>query len=297
MSSNIEDRRGMRAGGGFRLGPGMFGGGSGGGFRMGRGGGIGGIGLILVVLAVLFFGGGDFLGGGGSDPAIGPGPQSQGTGAPPSDEQAQFVSVVVGYTEDTWNAIFQGMNRDYQEPRLVMFTDAVDSACGFASAASGPFYCPLDQKVYLDLGFFNELAQRFGAPGDFAQAYVIAHEVGHHVQRLLGTSEEVRAAQQQVGEAEANDLSVRLELQADCYAGVWANHADAARQILEQGDTKEAMDAAAAIGDDRLQRRSQGYVVPESFTHGTSAQRAEWFNRGLTSGRLADCDTFQAADL
>jgi hypothetical protein len=208
-------------------------------------------------------------------------------------EQREFVSVVLADTEDVWNALFQREGRVYEEPGLVLFRDAVDSGCGFAQAAVGPFYCPMNRKLYLDLTFFDELAQRFGAPGDFAQAYVIAHEVGHHVQTLLGISETVRAEQQRRGQADANVLSVRLELQADCLAGVWANHANQSR-ILEPGDVEEGLRAASAIGDDRLQRQTQGTVVPESFTHGSSAQRVEWFQRGLARGDTNDCDAFQA---
>jgi hypothetical protein len=200
---------------------------------------------------------------------------------------------VLADTEDTWHEIFRQAGKQYEEPELVLFSGAVQSACGGASAAMGPFYCPSDRKVYLDLDFFNELKQRFGAPGDFAQAYVIAHEVGHHVQNLLGTSERVRAAQQGLDTAGANALSVKLELQADCFAGVWGNHADRSRQILEQGDIDEALNAATAIGDDTLQKQAQGYVVPESFTHGTSQQRKEWFSRGMQGGRISDCDTFR----
>jgi predicted metalloprotease len=208
------------------------------------------------------------------------------------DELRDFVSVVLADTEDVWNDLFRRRNANYREPTLVLFSGAVQSACGFAQAAVGPFYCPADQKVYLDLSFFRDLRDRFGAPGDFAQAYVIAHEVAHHVQNLLGISDKVRAAQQRTGQREANQLSVRLELQADCLAGVWANQAQRSRQILEEGDVEEALGAASAIGDDRLQRQSRGYVAPDSFTHGSSAQRVEWFRRGLDSGRVDQCDTF-----
>jgi uncharacterized protein len=201
---------------------------------------------------------------------------------------------VLADTEDTWRPLFDEMGRQYQDPALVLFTGAVDSACGFAQSAMGPFYCPLDQKVYVDLSFYDDLRSRFGAPGDFAQAYVIAHEVGHHVQNLLGIAEQVQALRQQVSEVEANDLSVRMELQADCFAGVWANHANRARSILEEGDIEEGLNAASAIGDDRMQRQAQGYVVPESFTHGSSEQRVRWFRQGLTSGELGACDTFNA---
>lgn len=211
----------------------------------------------------------------------------------------EFVAVVLGHTEDTWNALFedQGIG-DYQEPTLVLFTGAVESACGFAQAAVGPFYCPPDQQVYLDFSFFQSLRDRLGAPGDFAQAYVIAHEVGHHVQTLLGISERVRAMRSRTGGAEANALSVRQELQADCFAGIWAHHVGQSGPVaLEPGDVEEALNAASAIGDDRLQRQSRGYVQPESFTHGTSAQRVRWFRRGLESGGLQQCDTFRASSL
>jgi hypothetical protein len=210
---------------------------------------------------------------------------------------ADFVSVVLADTEDTWGPIFAGAGAQYPPPRLVLFTDVVRSACGMAQSAMGPFYCPLDQKVYVDLGFYRDLRERFGAPGDFAQAYVIAHEVGHHVQTLRGVSQKVQDARGQLSQEEANQLSVMLELQADCYAGVWANHAGRARQVLEQGDVEEGLNAAAAIGDDRIQRQTQGTVVPEAFTHGSSQQRVSWFRRGLEAGSLEACDTFRAAGL
>jgi hypothetical protein len=225
-------------------------------------------------------------------------PQSQSAPARPVEgSEADFVSVVLADTEDTWNAIFSNSGQDYREPKLVLFTDAVKSRCGFANAAVGPFYCPADQHIYLDLSFFRELHSRFGAPGDFAQAYVIAHEVGHHVQNLLGISNEVRRQQSGMSKAAANELSVRLELQADCLSGVWAHNADRARSILEAGDIDEGLRAATAIGDDTLQKRSQGYVVPDSFTHGSSAQRVRWFRRGLDSGNFDACDTFTATNL
>jgi predicted metalloprotease len=216
---------------------------------------------------------------------------------PTQDPEAEFVSVVLADTEDVWNGLFAESGRRYVEPKLVLFRDTVRSACGFASAAVGPFYCPADSKAYLDLAFFQDLSRRFGAPGDFARAYVIAHEIGHHVQNLSGLSEEVHRRQQSLSKEEGNALLVRLELQADCYAGVWANHAEDQRSILEPGDIDEALEAATAIGDDRLQRQAQGYVVPESFTHGTSAQRARWFRTGFESGRPDTCDTFSARDL
>ena len=205
-----------------------------------------------------------------------------------------FVSVVLADTEDTWKTLFRDAGLYYQKPTLVLFIGQVSSACGQASAAMGPFYCLADEKVYIDLSFFDDLKRRHGAPGDFAQAYVIAHEVGHHVQNLLGTSKQVRSAQQGLGKADANALSVRQELQADCYAGLWGYHADRSRQVLEQGDLEEALAAASAIGDDRLQRQSSGKVVPESFTHGTSKQRVEWFRRGIKNGDAGDCNTFDS---
>jgi uncharacterized protein len=213
------------------------------------------------------------------------------------DELAQFISTVLADTEDTWAALFADQRTQYMAPKLVLFDDRVQSACGAASAAVGPFYCPLDQKAYIDLTFYRELGNRFQAPGDFAQAYVLAHEIGHHVQTLLGTSEEVQARRQQVDEAEGNALSVRQELQADCYAGIWAHHANRSRQILEQGDVDEALGAAAAVGDDTIQRRTQGEVVPDSFTHGSAEQRQRWFRTGLDEGTLEACDTFSAAKL
>jgi len=211
------------------------------------------------------------------------------------NESADFVSVVLADTEDTWQSIFQQNGRVYRQPRLVLFKGSVDSACGFAESAMGPFYCPGDEKVYIDLDFYQELKDQLGAPGDFAQAYVIAHEVGHHVQNLVGTAAEVQRLQSGSDEATANKYSVMLELQADCYAGVWAYHADKERQVIEAGDIEEATNAAAKIGDDALQKRSQGYVVPDSFTHGTSAQRVKWFSAGFASGDIDSCDTFNTA--
>lgn len=303
-SGNIEDRRGAGGFGGFRIprrmgSPGgfRFPGGSRGG-RVARGGGLGGIGL-LILLGVMFFAGIDprvLFQGGGSDPGVISGPAQPRSAE--EEEAAQFVSVVLADTEDIWNALFADeLNADYQEPTLVLFSNAVRSACGFAQAATGPFYCPGDQKVYIDLGFFDELKRRFRAPGDFAQAYVIAHEVGHHVQTLLGISQQVHEARGRVGQSEYNALSVRLELQADCLAGVWANHADARFEILEEGDIDEALNAASAIGDDRIQRQTQGTVQPESFTHGSSAQRVRWFKRGLSQGEIGACNTFEAREL
>jgi len=217
--------------------------------------------------------------------------------SPEEDKLKEFVSAVLGSTEDTWGELFQKSGRTYSDPKLVLFRGAVQSACGFAKSAVGPFYCPGDQKVYIDLGFYEELRSRFHAPGDFAEAYVIAHEVGHHVQNLLGISNKVAQAQQRSSPEQANALSVRVELQADCLAGVWANHADAARHILEQGDIESGLNAASAIGDDRMQMQSRGYVSPESFTHGSSEQRVRWFKRGLENGSVKECDTFKAAQL
>ncbi|HVQ74514.1 MAG TPA: neutral zinc metallopeptidase [Candidatus Binatia bacterium] len=275
-SGNVEDRRGI---------------------PMSRGVAGGGIGLIVVVLLALFFGVDPsvLLQGGGPDVARAP--VERGPQAPPADDPVRdFVSVVLADTEDTWKDLFRRMNRTYQEPRLVLFSGAVESACGFAQAAVGPFYCPADRKVYLDLSFFRDLHERFGAPGEFAQAYVIAHEIGHHVQTLLGISDEVMALRQRVGPAQEKALSVRQELQADCFAGVWARNAHDKRNILEEGDVEEGLNAAAAIGDDRMQRQSTGYVSPESFTHGSSAQRVRWFKRGLATGDPQQCDTFSAAN-
>jgi len=212
----------------------------------------------------------------------------------PQDEQGRFIAAVLGETEDTWSAIFQEGGREYIPPKLVLYRNAMPTACGTGSAAAGPFYCPLDRKVYLDLSFFQQLADEFQAPGQFAEAYVLAHEVGHHVQNLLGIADRVRATQERTSQAQANQLSVRLELQADCFAGVWARHADETKHILEQGDVESALRAASAVGDDTLQKRSQGYVVPESFTHGTSAERVGWFKRGMAAGSIDSCNTFSA---
>ncbi len=278
-SQNVEDRRGVPARRGGMVG--------------------GGIGTVVIVLLVSYF-----L---GVDPAmlLQNMPMESATVAdetapapePGADLLADFVTVVLGDTEDTWDGIFRDSGSSYQPPRLVLFSDAVNSACGFAQAAMGPFYCPADQKVYIDLSFYRDLQDRFQAPGDFAQAYVIAHEIGHHVQNLLGTSAQVQRRRQSASEAEGNALSVRLELQADCYAGVWANQANRARNIIEQGDVEEALNAASAIGDDRLQQQSRGYVSPDSFTHGSAAQRVRWFRRGLESGLPGQCDAFAAAEL
>ena len=320
-SQNVEDLRGQAGGrgglGGGGLGGlgGMLGGSGGrrrGGMRLpGSGRSRGGIlGLLVVVGIVLLMGGdlGTILGGlsdqGGGLSGYAPSGQSssgEATGVRETgradDELAEFVSVVLADTEDVWHAIFQSAGAAYEEPRLVLFDGAVQSACGLGQAAMGPFYCPGDRKVYIDLSFYRDLRERFRAPGDFAQAYVVAHEVGHHVQTLIGVSEQVQAAKRRAGEAEANAIQVKMELQADCFAGVWAHHADRARNVLEAGDVDEALTAAAAIGDDRLQRQAQGRVTPESFTHGTSAQRQRWFKRGLSEGTVTACDTFSAKTL
>jgi predicted metalloprotease len=271
-----------------------------------RAGGIGGLGLLLILGIALFTGVNplDLIGMLGGESVEAPAPPAPGGSGPAgpagpggtrADSQADFVSVILADTEDTWGSIFSASGRRYEPPRLVLFSQATPSACGMGQAAMGPFYCPLDRQVYLDLAFFRELAARFGAPGDFAQAYVIAHEVGHHVQNLLGIAEEVQGMRQRASPEQANALSVLMELQADCLAGVWASHADRQRQILEAGDVEEGLRAAAAIGDDTIQRRSQGHVVPESWTHGSAAQRVQWFRQGLSSGRVDQCDTFRAA--
>jgi len=269
-SRNVEDRRGMTAK------RGMVG---------------GGIGMVILVLVGLYF---------GIDPSVLM--QAVPQGSPPaveqqqpaaSDEMSQFVSVVLADTEKTWHEIFNRSGRTYEEPKLVLFTGAVESACGFAQVAMGPFYCPGDHKVYIDLSFYEDMKNRFQAPGDFAQAYVIAHEVGHHVQNLLGILGKTHEKMQHVGKSEANRLSVKLELQADCFAGVWGYHADTARNILESGDLEEALGAASAIGDDRIMKQTSGTIVPDAFTHGSSEQRVRWFRRGFESGDPGQCDTFQ----
>ncbi len=279
-SSNVEDRRG-----------------EGGGFSIGGGRGIG-IGTIVVALVAMYF---------GVDPSVvlnmGQGvqqnaPQTEAKAIPADDPMAKFVAKVLASTEDTWGKIFAESGQQYQTPKLVLFSGQIGTACGSGQATMGPFYCPNDAKVYIDLDFYQEMKNRFHAPGDFAQAYVIAHEVGHHVQNLLGISEKVQKARQNArSEAQSNQYSVRLELQADCFAGVWANHADGENRILEAGDVEEAMTAAAAIGDDALQKQAQGYAVPDSFTHGTSEQRKHWFNQGLNTGSLKQCDTFKSGSL
>jgi predicted metalloprotease len=273
-SGNIEDRRGMRMPGG-------------------RVGGIGLFGLLIALVAMFFgFDPGLFLG-----PRQQIAPPQQQTSAPSSPEAEQmrdFVSVILGETEATWEPIFQEAGADYREPTLVLYSGLTQTACGTGQAAAGPFYCPADQKVYLDTSFFDEMSRRFGATGDFAQAYVIAHEVGHHVQTLLGITQEVEQVRRSGGRA-ANDTSVRFELQADCLAGVWANHTQARTGMLERGDIEEALNAASAIGDDRIQAQTQGFVVPDAFTHGSSEQRVRWFYAGLESGDLAACNTFDIA--
>jgi predicted metalloprotease len=264
------------------------------------GGGIGG--LVIIALVVWLAGGNplQFLQMAARQQQQGP-PAGAGAGNAPDDprqnELKEFVRVVLADTEDVWTEVFAEQGKKYVDPTLVLFSDRVESACGFATAAVGPFYCPGDSKVYLDMSFFDQMDREFGAAGDFAQAYVIAHEVGHHVQNLLGISDKVRQAQQGVSEAEANELSVRLELQADFFAGVWANRAQKMRNILEDGDLEEALRCAQAIGDDRLQKQSRGYVVPDSFTHGTSEQRARWFRKGFQTGSISQGDTFSARDL
>ena len=278
-SDNVEDRRGSSmGGGGVRLGGGRL-----------------GLGTIAIALVASYFLGVNpltvinMLAGGGM-PAI---EQQAPAAAPPVDDPtAQFVSKVLASTEDTWNTAFREMGRQYQEPKLVLFSGLTPTACGTGQSAMGPFYCPGDQKVYIDLSLFREMKEKFRAPGDFAQAYVIAHEVGHHVQHLLGISDQVQRARQQAGDEEANALSVRLELQADCLAGVWGKRTDNMANILDPGDLQAALTAAAAIGDDRLQQQAQGHIVPESFTHGSSEQRMRWFKRGFDSGDMNQCNTF-----
>ena len=284
-SDNIEDRRGEGGGGGSPV----FG---------GRSIGIGTIVIALVGGWVLGINPLTLLGmlsGGGSPVSV---QQQAPAGKPPADDSmARFVSTVLADTEDVWTDVFRRNGGSYQQPRLVLFRGATPTACGTGQSAMGPFYCPADQKVYIDLSFYQTLKNQLGAPGDFAQAYVIAHEVGHHVQHLLGITAQVDRMRGRVSKVEYNQLSVRLELQADCLAGVWAHHAQNARQILEQGDVEEAMNAAAKIGDDALQRAAGGAVVPDSFTHGTSAQRQRWFQQGLQRGELKGCDTFSARQL
>jgi uncharacterized protein len=259
----------------------------------------GGIGVVIIVLLGLYFGVDpnvllQIVAGDQSPPSAAYPTQGTPRGAPGDDDLKHFVSVVLAETEDTWHAEFQKLGRTYEDPKLVLYSGSINSACGFAQSAVGPFYCPGDRRVYLDLSFFRDLKTRFNAPGDFAAAYVIAHEVGHHVQNLLGITDRVEQLRGRSGQAGANTLSVRVELQADCFAGVWANQANQARHILEPGDVEKGLNAASAVGDDRLQMQARGYVVPESFTHGTSAQRVHWFKRGLDTGDLRQCDTFAA---
>ncbi|HZP21271.1 MAG TPA: neutral zinc metallopeptidase [Bauldia sp.] len=297
-SSNVEDRRGE--GGGFGgLGGGMGGfsrGGGLGGIPIGRGGGIGGIVLVGVILLGGWLLGVDpstLLSGGTSDTTT----SQPGTVGAPSDKEGKFVATVLADTEDTWAKLLPAQaGKSYRNPTLVLFDGQTGSACGLAQSAVGPFYCPNDERLYIDLSFYRELAQKLGAPGDFAEAYVIAHEVGHHVQNVLGTLPDVDRRRAAAGETESNRLSVRLELQADCYAGVWAHETDT-QGTLEPGDIDEALTAAAAVGDDKLQKEGQGYVVPDSFTHGTAAQRSAWFKRGYDTGKISACDTFGAGSL
>lgn len=275
---NIEDRRGI---------------------RLSRGVKGGGIGMLLLVIVAMYFGvdpsivlqQGTEMGGGSSIQTI---PIQPSTA---DNELADFVSVVLADTEDTWESLFNQMGGTYEEPNLVLFSGMVESPCGYAQAAIGPFYCPRDRKVYIDLSFYRDLKNKMGAPGDFAQAYVISHEVGHHVQNLLGISDKVHAMRRRLSQKEYNKFSVKLELQADCFSGIWAHHAQKMRNILEPGDVEEALNAASMIGDDRLQKQARGYVTPDSFTHGTSAQRVTWFNRGFQTGSINTCNTFRAQTL
>ncbi|MGV1789233.1 flagellar biosynthesis protein FlgM [Rhizobium lusitanum] len=294
QSDNIEDERGSSP----------MGGGSGGGFRF-PGGGIGGGGLsfrTIIVLIVIFLilraMGVDVIGllqqsgmlGGGGSGYQQSTSSGDGSGQPANDEMKQFVATVLADTEDTWTGIFKSMGKTYTDPKLVLFSGSFPSACGQASAATGPFYCPSDQKIYLDMAFFQQMKDQFGASGDFAQAYVVAHEVGHHVQDLLGILPKFNQARRNMSEVDANKMSVRIELQADCFAGIWGKFTQQ-KGILQSGDLEEALNAAQQIGDDTLQKRTQGYVVPDSFNHGTSAQRVKWFKQGFDSGKLSDCDT------
>lgn len=289
-SSRVEDRRGGTGmGGGFGGGLGGGGGGMGRGPRVGGGIGIGSI--LLLVLFMIFGGGGSLFNG-----AVEPGqPGTAVTGSPQEEELKEFVSVVLADTEDVWTEQFRKEGRQYNLPSMVLYRDAVQSACGYSGSSTGPFYCPGDEKIYIDLAFFDELRTQFQAPGDFAMAYVIAHEVGHHVQNELGITDQVMALRSRMGETEFNQYLVRLELQADYLSGVWAHHAQQAG-YLEQGDYQEAMNAASAVGDDRLQEQSRGYAVPDSFTHGTSEQRQRWFAKGFQSGTLTGGDTFGEAN-
>ena len=275
QSSNVEDRRGGIA----------------------RKAGIGGLGAVVVFIISILFGFNPMTMLTVVDTTVRVTGLNQQSGdyQPTAKEQqlAEFVAVVLADTEDVWNNIFAQNGKKYPEPKLVLFSGSITSACGMAQAAMGPFYCPADQKVYIDLSFYDDLKNRHNAPGDFAQAYVIAHEVGHHVQNLLGISDQVQRAKARVGEKAGNALSVRLELQADCFAGLWANHTEKSKHILEKGDIAEALNAASAIGDDRLQKQGRGYVNPDSFTHGSSEQRVRWYKKGMISGNLQDCETFE----
>jgi predicted metalloprotease len=316
-SENVEDRR-AEGGGGFSFPGGGIGFPSSGG---GRGGGIGLVGFLILLGLALFFGvdprtiltGGAPTGDDTNFPDIHlpqsrhgtpaqpgpaqPGQQVQRPQTTQEDDLKQFVSVVLGDTEDVWTDVFKGYGQRYEDPKLVLYSGGIRSACGTGAAAMGPFYCPNDEKVYIDLSFYQELKNRFHVSGDFAEAYVIAHEVGHHVQKLLGIADQVEAARQGASEKKANALQVRMELQADCFAGVWANHAQQSKNIIEPGDIDEAIAAASAIGDDRIQKQTQGYVQPDSFTHGSSEQRVRWFRSGYDSGKIEDCDTFNASRL
>ena len=321
-SENVEDRR--DEGGGFGF---PFPGGGGGRFPSGggRGGGIGILGLLILLGLMFFFGldprvimqpGGPGGGPGGDEtnfPDIRlpqerpdttnfpvPGQQGSPIERPQTtseDDLKQFVAVVLADTEDVWRDLFARYGQRYSDPKLVLFSGGVRSACGIGMAQMGPFYCPYDEKVYIDLDFYGDLKNRFGAPGDMAQAYVIAHEIGHHVQKLLGIADQVEALKQRMGQTQANALQVRMELQADCFAGIWANRAQDSKDIIEPGDIEDALRAASAIGDDRIQKQTQGYVVPDAFTHGSSEQRVRWFKRGYQSGKLDACDTFNADDI
>lgn len=284
-SDNIEDRRGAGGGGGF-------------GFPGGRGGiGLGGIVLALVVSYFTGINPMTLLGIIDQAPVHHQASAPAAHKPPADDAMARFVAKVLASTEDTWRDIFRAAGKHYEDPKLVLFTGSTPTACGTGQAAMGPFYCPGDRKVYIDLAFYRDLKERFHAPGEFAEAYVIAHEVGHHVQNLLGISEKVQHARQRAGEAEGNALSVRLELQADCLAGVWGKRTDTMKHVMEPGELEQALTAAAAIGDDRLQQQARGRIVPESFTHGSSAQRVRWFKRGFESGDMNQCNTFNTRDL
>ncbi len=285
QSDNVEDRRGD-------------GGGGGGGIRMGgRGISLGTVAIALVAGWIFGINPLTVLGLLSGDPGAGAAVQAPAQAPPANDRLAMFVSTVLADTEDVWAEQFRAAGGSYEAPKLVLFREGTPTACGGGQAAMGPFYCPGDRKVYIDLSFYDTMRRQLGAPGDFAQAYVIAHEVGHHVQNLMGTTDKVDRQRGRLPEVQMNALSVRVELQADCYAGVWAHHAQNARRILEAGDLEEALNAASRIGDDALQRQSQGRVVPESFTHGSSAQRVNWFKRGMEAGRVADCDTFRSRSL